>query len=724
MLQMYFRKNRGSIAIKWFVSYLVVFLVPLVAFLLISVQLMHSLVSEIKYYNSLTARQVRLYYDGLFEQVSSLAERLSQDKKIEAVLSIPDNKALHPYACYEATTAISNASERNDVAELFIYCPGLDLVLGPTSYGSASLFYRSYYADSSLSYEEFVSLISAKRTSPVFRDILLQGNEKLDMVMVRPLRLFLRGQQYANLVLVLNKTTENSFSDSHIALFDLWSKDTLYSDIPLPFSFEQLTAGYEAQKGEGSFTLRREGREYQCSAVPSALHGWLYLVYADAAVSLRNARIMQKLIVVASIILSVVGFFLLSFLTRASYRRVGKVMEKIDDSPFSGKGDELVYIGSAIDRIQNEKKCQREELRGQYLDLLLDGADLRLIPDKKAFEHVGLLFPHRYFMMLSVSNFLRRDAIIPFLEGKDAVCYPLTRSDKSILLVNIADEALLYAALVDVDDAIVSVSQTAMSYRMVHQLYLEVQDVDAYRQWGTLPPVASYADLTAATKNKAVHYDVDDELGLLDALRKGDGDEAIKSMEHAYRANLDAGISPQSLRYLLLHIAATIIKVVSCSAELYPGLSFQPILGSMDIPGTFRSLEDAVRHYCISSVRKIESREQAQEFELYQSVVDYIDSHVEDKNLSVASVAEELTLTPLGLSRLFKKMSGTLISDYIAGKRVLLAKEILRSSDVSLSSCAEMCGFGSLRTFMRVFKDQVKMTPGHFKDYVAGAKDA
>ena len=68
--------------------------------------------------------------------------------------------------------------------------------------------------------------------------------------------------------------------------------------------------------------------------------------------------------------------------------------------------------------------------------------------------------------------------------------------------------------------------------------------------------------------------------------------------------------------------------------------------------------------------------------------------------------------------RCFKKNGTENISDYLTNYRIAKAKELLALSgaeEVSVSEVSMRCGFGSLRTFMRVFKASEGITPGQFR---------
>ena len=72
------------------------------------------------------------------------------------------------------------------------------------------------------------------------------------------------------------------------------------------------------------------------------------------------------------------------------------------------------------------------------------------------------------------------------------------------------------------------------------------------------------------------------------------------------------------------------------------------------------------------------------------AIVGYISEHYQEKSLSVTSVAEELGLSPVNLSRLFKKTRGCLVSDYINEVRIGHAKEIM-ASESNFAAVADAC---------------------------------
>ncbi len=89
-----------------------------------------------------------------------------------------------------------------------------------------------------------------------------------------------------------------------------------------------------------------------------------------------------------------------------------------------------------------------------------------------------------------------------------------------------------------------------------------------------------------------------------------------------------------------------------------------------------------------------------------------------DPQLSVAILAERLSVSPNYLSRLFKKKYDTILSDYISMTRVAKARELLAQAETSIQDIALQTGFYSSNVFIKTFKKWEGMTPGAYRKVI------
>ena len=98
-------------------------------------------------------------------------------------------------------------------------------------------------------------------------------------------------------------------------------------------------------------------------------------------------------------------------------------------------------------------------------------------------------------------------------------------------------------------------------------------------------------------------------------------------------------------------------------------------------------------------------------------IIEYIETHYGDSQLSVASIAEYFKRSGNTLSKYFKRRTGSGILRYIHTVRTAAAKELLREHpELNVSQVARKVGYTSVLTFNREFRDFFKMTPGEYRE--------
>lgn len=96
------------------------------------------------------------------------------------------------------------------------------------------------------------------------------------------------------------------------------------------------------------------------------------------------------------------------------------------------------------------------------------------------------------------------------------------------------------------------------------------------------------------------------------------------------------------------------------------------------------------------------------------AILTYIDEHP-GSPLGLSLLAKRASVTPAHFSRVFKKLTGINVTEYVTTKRIIRAKELLVRNDANIADIAERCGFESLPHFHRMFKKLTGMTPSHYK---------
>ncbi|SDE26767.1 two-component system, response regulator YesN [Paenibacillus sp. UNCCL117] len=94
---------------------------------------------------------------------------------------------------------------------------------------------------------------------------------------------------------------------------------------------------------------------------------------------------------------------------------------------------------------------------------------------------------------------------------------------------------------------------------------------------------------------------------------------------------------------------------------------------------------------------------------------EHIRHHLRE-DLSLPRLAELVHLHPFYLSRLYAKLTGESLSDFITRARMDKAKELLTYSDMKIHEISSAVGYEFAPSFSRIFKKLWGMTPQEFRD--------
>lgn len=101
--------------------------------------------------------------------------------------------------------------------------------------------------------------------------------------------------------------------------------------------------------------------------------------------------------------------------------------------------------------------------------------------------------------------------------------------------------------------------------------------------------------------------------------------------------------------------------------------------------------------------------------DVVRKVHEFIETNL-SADLSLIQLADHVHLNPSYLSRLYKQMTGTGLSEYMSDFRDRKAKELLTAGHLKVHEIAAKLGYNSSHAFIRFFKKQNGMTPQEYKE--------
>ena len=127
--------------------------------------------------------------------------------------------------------------------------------------------------------------------------------------------------------------------------------------------------------------------------------------------------------------------------------------------------------------------------------------------------------------------------------------------------------------------------------------------------------------------------------------------------------------------------------------------------------------DDMIHKYCLL----VQNHSMKSFSPVIQTIVSYIDFHY-DEDLSLNFFTEMCHLTKTYLSNLFKKETGTTLTDYIHTVRMRKALTFLNGTSLSIQTIASVCGYSDLNYFIRIFKRRYGLSPKQYQKSIVTKK--
>ncbi len=101
---------------------------------------------------------------------------------------------------------------------------------------------------------------------------------------------------------------------------------------------------------------------------------------------------------------------------------------------------------------------------------------------------------------------------------------------------------------------------------------------------------------------------------------------------------------------------------------------------------------------------------------LFLRAVKLCNERYQESTFGLRTIAQELHVSESHIKQLFAKNRQMSVKKYLTMLRMGQAEILLAQDDLSISHIAEIAGFGSVRTFNRLFREQKGVTPFAYKE--------
>jgi Response regulator containing CheY-like receiver domain and AraC-type DNA-binding domain len=221
----------------------------------------------------------------------------------------------------------------------------------------------------------------------------------------------------------------------------------------------------------------------------------------------------------------------------------------------------------------------------------------------------------------------------------------------------------------------------------------------------------------ASTPSADYYYPIEKETSIINSLKAGNYDKAVKTIEAVLNENFNRNIQYRDMNYILSELLSAIIKTVyEIGGKIQDILNLEINLNDDLFENeTYGQLVEWFQSVCIRLCNYIIEQRESNNKDVLNKILDYIYRNY-NSDITLETVADQFNMSYSYLSRYFKQQTGCNFIYYLYRLRIDKAKEMLKNSGFKINQIAENVGFSDVNNFIRMFKKYEGITPGKYRE--------
>lgn len=769
MIKWLFDKMKSRIFIKFFLSFLLVLIIPTSGiFISIYYTVAHVTKEELTSLNVKILDNVRNTIDSYMSMLNTTVYQLSASSSTLKLVAHTDET---PQETIDAISRIYDSLKAIQAQEgvfylMSMYIPERDIVISSrTSYYDSKTFYDSFFNFQDMSSNDFWKYVKDTNYSRLLpsKDThtnLDSANNVITYVHPLPLS-YNRPKAFFIAFIDTNQVqkllSNDGITEGHFKISDRQGQTLMLSsnfqndlDLKEPNTFEEEGYSAVSSKGNRYIAVYNKGKLVNLN--------YIYYIHENTLLGkLPYIKMISAAIFIACIML---GIFLSYTQTNHHYAPVKGILKLIRANVSQGGDDpkeEYSIISDTLSDTFTKNIEFKREIQGQFT-LLKANFLVQLLQEshlynknemRELFDFYKILFDKPYFQvaimnLVDIPAFydntnvegMRRNpyyifelASSFFLEKGYPVHIAYSKGQHLAFVINIPqpdNNSELIDALMEFQEFLrieyntfihAGLSEIHEDIKNLHRCYREAVTALNYSLNEEAGILSFYTD--AISEIDHIYYPLEKEVQIFNNIKAGNTEGVRLLLDEIYEVNFQERKLPyEMLGCLLNSIVSTALKAYEEIRPDDPEFKNQSIKvlymvqNSYDSEDIFKQVVNLCQQLCNHAAEKMKGKN----LKLITHVIEYIKENCTDCNLSLVLIADKFNISYYYLSRMFKEETGHNFADYLNSYRMKKAEEILSNSKISIQDVATAVGYTNSNTFIRSFKKQYSITPGQYRE--------
>ena len=759
------RKQLYKTFTRWSLSYIVISLVAIIAFSFSAFSYSRALRKDLDYINAVQLEMTQLRLDQRVKSLRAFGSRTNLNPLVTKLRQAQDYDKVPRYELYELVRDLATAMLLDKENEsCYLYFPNIDLMMSGSYYNQSREFCEIAFDSYDFVYEDFYQIISQEYKNTQIFSLPTQTKDRNLTVLVRPLDSSSRQKTTVNAVMVLNMAQLSKPSSwltqsrDQTCVIDRGNGNVIAEE-DLDSTLKEQILNYVLQDKEQERNGYLSIGNSVISVISSQYENWDYVVITREQPFISQLTNLQRLAVTLLLSYLILSATVIGYAVLQNWRPLKRAMDVLEKQgkELGEEGNVFYYIDRSVQDLVAKNRAitgvvsrQRQAIRRELLH--------RLLTEKVAAQEIDADLMKQCGISLEENNF----ALLAYrIEKED---FPSEQENSEIswfILQNVTEETLtqngfyslcsregsrelvflVWSRETDqkfaerIRDAIdgstgfvrkyfsfsyrMAVSEIHEGVSQVHAAYREISAVFLYQKKEDRGSVVEYGQINLLPTDTLLNYPVDMENRLSQCIRGGDAKGACATIRELFEINEANCQTPEAIQFLASNIVGSLIRAGGRDSRDNGVPISQNAIMEEGKQGDVQRLQDELEQLASTVCKRIAERckkdQESQRGRFCQEICQYVERHFQENELGVNSIAEHFQVRPAYLSRVFQDMQGEKLSQYIAKFRLERVKERLLSGE-RIEEAAAACGFGSHRTFLRIFKQYEGLTPTQFKE--------
>ncbi|MCR2820071.1 helix-turn-helix domain-containing protein [Lederbergia panacisoli] len=487
--------------------------------------------------------------------------------------------------------------------------------------------------------------------------------------------------------------------------------------------------------------MKIENINYSIVKVKSEVSDWSYMMALPTNQFFSKVSKFKTFMLLVFLFIAIVTSAITIYIALKNFHPIQKMVDivkrKETSIEFNSKNDlenlsvllENLYIKH--DDLNNKYIRQKPLIRDQYLTTLLKGQMKTINKSNELFDSIQLNLDgsHSFVMVTALTkNQLSRLDMEKLEEAagqllKSAKIYGVELiNDKIIAYIingkfNSKSEKNMFLTqfkqlLTNDSSMFIGVGKTYTGKNFINRSFIEASAAFEYGKTNQISNIVHFDEIKEHQETDTIWLPKSHLLKLTQSCKQGNieiADEAVDSLIIWLQNHVGPNHLLKHLKYDLVN---TLIKIASeTGISLNPSAIYYQY-DDTNLQQFQKILSDLTKEIC----NKIAEKKESQKNQLQLDILEYINTHFQDYNLSLENIAKDFNLSASYLSRFIKEETTKTFSQYVWELRLGEVKRQLIETDLPIKNIISSVGYIDAPNFTRKFKKTLGLTPSEYRN--------